>query len=433
MSRPLITQTNGKFPRHAFQDLQVQEDIVTNLNEHATALDSMGPGTPVTTSGNISGTGSVIDPVTMVPGPSVTDLVFNAPATPSALPSGNTNDYNPTGWATTTLWRLSANSAGSTLTGLTATTDGRIRILQNLGTGPLLFSNQDSGSAAANRIVSPAGATVAVLPGGAAVLAYNTVNSRWYLLAESNNGSPVVLDPKMQSTGPVTLASGLTSDWNAFGTGTPTQVVLVTPNTAGSQIDGMLADGSNVAPINGAVRIIVHSALNHGALTFLNAEGSASAAANQFYLHSDSNISGSGYTIGHRDAAVFVYNSDRSKWQLVSGSVFRKLTLTGAITDVALGATVNNYAPAGIQYSTTLRLAPSGGNATITGILGGSDGDILVVQAFGTLIFTHQDAGSSAGNKFLLPGGTSMTINNYGAAIFRYDSNNSSWMVVSKV
>lgn len=45
MSRPTITQTNGKFPRHALADAQAQEDVVNNLNEHAAALDALGAPT----------------------------------------------------------------------------------------------------------------------------------------------------------------------------------------------------------------------------------------------------------------------------------------------------------------------------------------------------------------------------------------------------
>ncbi len=45
MARPLIPQPPGRFPRAPFTDDQVQEDIVTNLNEHASAIDSLTAAT----------------------------------------------------------------------------------------------------------------------------------------------------------------------------------------------------------------------------------------------------------------------------------------------------------------------------------------------------------------------------------------------------
>ncbi len=44
MTRPLIAQPAGHFPRAPLTDDQIQEDVVTNLNEHATAIDSLIAG-----------------------------------------------------------------------------------------------------------------------------------------------------------------------------------------------------------------------------------------------------------------------------------------------------------------------------------------------------------------------------------------------------
>lgn len=366
----------------------------------------------------------------------IQNLVLTPAATPSSLGSGNTNDYNPTSWSNTTVFRVTPNAAGSTVTGFTAQVDGTIRYIANIGTAPLFLTNEDSNSLAANRINTPGLVTAVIVPNDTATLRYDATSSRWFLQASPDNANPLLLDPQWQLTGPVTLASGLTSNWDPYaGSPIKTAVVLVTPNSADSSIDGMLADGSGTAPINGAVRILVHSAANHGRILVKNFEGSASTAANCFDINSEQNVSGSGFAIGYRQAAIFVYNSNISRWQCIGGldGHIGKLGLAGDITDAALAnGTVNNYSPTGIQYTSRLRLT-SLGTTTLTGILAQSHGDTLWLTnlASTALTLSHSDAGSLAANRFLCPNAVSAVLPQYGTALLVYDNTLTSWIVIA--
>lgn len=101
--------------------------------------------------------------------------------TPAALPSGNTNDWNPGTVADNGFLVAEANAAGSTLTGIVATNvvSGKIYILQNLGSGTLTLATEDAGSTAANRFRAAA-ATFTIPAGGACFIAYD--GSRWNVM-----------------------------------------------------------------------------------------------------------------------------------------------------------------------------------------------------------------------------------------------------------
>lgn len=254
-------------------------------------------------------------------------------------------------------------------------------------------------------------------------------------LASPLGSSVVIQSPRYQFTGPYALAAGLNSDVNFFGAGPRTEIVLVTPAVGGSIIDSILADGSGAAPINGAKLTIVQSAINHEQIIFRNFDNSATiTAANGLYINSESNLTNSGFAIGHRQSASFIYNTDRSKWQLISSPEgrFRKLGLSYEILDTGLASTNHNYAPVGNEYTSRYRLA--GTNATITGIKGQSHGDMIWISNYGStnLTLTHYDALSAAGNKFLLPSSANLVIPPYGGCQLVYDSGNGAWLLVAK-
>lgn len=105
------------------------------------------------------------------------------PGTPNelagTLPTGSTNDYFPPGFSTAAKrLEITANSAGSTLTGLQAGAPDQRIMLVNLGTGALTLSHQSSSSAAAHRFLASADATVAA-NGGAVLLQYSETQQRW--------------------------------------------------------------------------------------------------------------------------------------------------------------------------------------------------------------------------------------------------------------
>ncbi len=114
---------------------------------------------------------------------------FARSISPAALGSGNTNNYNPTDLNLAFALRLSTNAAGSTLTGLTAPTngalagDGKLHLIVNLGgTGALLLTHQDANSSAANQWWTRDGLTRTVAVGDNCLAWYDTTNNYWRIL-----------------------------------------------------------------------------------------------------------------------------------------------------------------------------------------------------------------------------------------------------------
>jgi hypothetical protein len=107
-------------------------------------------------------------------------VIAESTISPAALPSGNTNDYNPTSLSSTFALRLVANAANSTLTGLAAQAAGSIRLLCNAGgAGNIVISNEDANSSAANRFQGSI--TIPIASGGRACawVWYDGGSSRW--------------------------------------------------------------------------------------------------------------------------------------------------------------------------------------------------------------------------------------------------------------
>jgi hypothetical protein len=370
--------------------------------------------------------------------------VFGSPQTPATLSSGNNNNYNPTNWSTSSRWSLTGNAAGSTLTGFTATVDGDTKALSNLGTSIITITNQDTNSTAANRTVTPANGQPYVIGIGSTVtIQYSTANSRWYIKAASDSFSPTFGDISLQSQAPVATASGLTSNWAPF---TPNQTyVIAQPNagttgqilTTDSVVDGLVSDGQGSTPIGGALRVICQSAISHAQLFFLIAESSASSTGNQFYINADGNTAGTGFSIGHRQCALFVYNQDRSKWQPVATSdgVLRRLSIDGYWNDTSLGAgPIAGYDAGGTAGThlcglTRLRWA-SAGATTINNWVACNPGDIKVVQVFSGGI-TLKNNVSTGGAAFFLPGGVDKVLVNDCRYTFIYDGPNPGWYILT--
>ena len=299
-----------------------------------------------------------------------------------------------------------------------------------------VISLASNGAGGGGGITNTAGANVVTKSNGTNVIASGV----------TDDGTTVAVDAERLrikslngiQTAAVTLAAGLTSNWDPFAGGAPTMFVVVTPDPTDSIIDGMLAD-SGASPAHGAIRIIIHSAINHGRLIVKNDEGSASSVGNHIRIHSDSNIANSGFAIGHRQCAIFVYNQASGYWQVIAGpdGAVRKFTFVGDITDVALGLNVNDYSPTGIQYTTVLRLAPTS-TCNLSGLLGQSHGDIRVLTAFSAgITLLHNSStppanASIAGNRFYLPGSANLVMPAFSSVVLRYDGPNTAWVVQSK-
>jgi hypothetical protein len=108
----------------------------------------------------------------------------------------------------------------------------------------------------------------------------------------------------------------------------------------------------------------------------------------------------------------------------------RGLSLTGGINPAMIGASQNNYNPAGLANASGLRLSASGAY-NITGLAGGSLGRIVNVMNAGSnpITLTNEDAASIAANRFAL--GANLTLGANQSAMLIYDLIAQRWRVVA--
>lgn len=112
------------------------------------------------------------------------------PITPAALNSGNNNDWaglltgSPSN--NTRLWaRIQGNATTSVITGIDATAvqDGDTFELTNVSANAIDITDQDAASVAANRIITPSGATYVLGADETVWTKYDATTVRWRLLA----------------------------------------------------------------------------------------------------------------------------------------------------------------------------------------------------------------------------------------------------------
>lgn len=106
--------------------------------------------------------------------------------------------------------------------------------------------------------------------------------------------------------------------------------------------------------------------------------------------------------------------------------LYARSVLGSSVSDAAPGASANDYAPAGYTAGTTNRLlvtAAAGGTA-LTGLEApGVDGfQLLLVNASDTdqIVFSHQDAGSLAANRFNCPSAVAAVLQPLASALLCY-------------
>lgn len=94
---------------------------------------------------------------------------------------------------------------------------------------------------------------------------------------------------------------------------------------------------------------------------------------------------------------------------------------------LALG---NNNDYAGIGNASFARISADAGGSTLTGIVAGSPGDVIIVVCIAnTLTIAHADAASAAANQFLSTTGANLTLSVDDIAIAVYDGTTARWRV----
>lgn len=147
----------------ASTSLNVQEDTAS-IVAAAAALDFVGADFDVTNEGaNVAGVG------------------ISAPTsiTPTQL-SANTDNWNPTGLASTDIIRASTD-ASRNLTGIAAPALARAIVLENIGANNIVLIHNAT-STAANRFFLPSDSNLTLPTDSAVLLVYDTSSTRWRLV-----------------------------------------------------------------------------------------------------------------------------------------------------------------------------------------------------------------------------------------------------------
>lgn len=104
-----------------------------------------------------------------------TSVAFSGDISPAQI-TANQNDYNPPGLSTASVLRMSSD-ASRTITGLAGGVDGRVLTILNVGTNPIVLSNQDASSTTANRFAF--GINVTLAADQTAAVIYDATSQRW--------------------------------------------------------------------------------------------------------------------------------------------------------------------------------------------------------------------------------------------------------------
>lgn len=99
----------------------------------------------------------------------------------ATLALGDNNDFAPAGGSYANRMRLTPNAGGSEVTGIAEPQGGRVLALMNISaTVPITIANEDAGSVAANRVLTPSAAVFTIPPQAFVMLMYDPApTSRW--------------------------------------------------------------------------------------------------------------------------------------------------------------------------------------------------------------------------------------------------------------
>lgn len=104
-------------------------------------------------------------------------------------------------------------------------------------------------------------------------------------------------------------------------------------------------------------------------------------------------------------------------------------TLSGTITPTTLAANTDNWAPTGLSGASVIRVSTDT-SRNLTGITGGADGRVLILQNVGSNpLVLIDDATSTAANRFQLSANVTVGANQ--VAIVQYDATDSRWRMIA--
>lgn len=95
------------------------------------------------------------------------------------LSTGDNNNWNPTGISSAVFIRITANSSGSTLTGITGGVAGRLLTLINVSANAVVLANNDAGSSAECRFIMANGTDFSLGAHCAVQVWHDPVSGSW--------------------------------------------------------------------------------------------------------------------------------------------------------------------------------------------------------------------------------------------------------------
>lgn len=106
--------------------------------------------------------------------------------------------------------------------------------------------------------------------------------------------------------------------------------------------------------------------------------------------------------------------------------------LPGDITPPSLTADTNDYAPTGLSGASTIRISANA-KWRLTGITGGADGRVLIVNNIGNFPITlGHEIGSSSANRFSLPGNADAVLGLGEMNVMLYDAIMQRWRIAAR-